>query len=668
MFTLRTMLITTFLASFLIACSSGPEQTASKTVPSGRNADELLIIDCLLPPQLKKLGQQASYLAARRPIKTTAADCEIRGGEYVAYDRADFKTALRTWLSSANEGNAEAQNYVGEIYEKGLGLTPDYQTAAVWYQKSSAQGFARAQINLGNLYEKGLGVTRDPVKALNLYRAASGVKNDSLEYTSTIDATSAAQQQQITSLEQQVSSKDKETKQLKQKLDAAQKQISSQKTKLAATEKAQHEKEIQLFAEEQQALNEQRKQTIEKLKQEIAQLKSSANQQQTQLAQLESQTATGSTSASPAPLLAQNFPSIEVMDPPMVLTRGLPTVRLRSGVSSREIVGKVNAPAGIKNFYVNGTAETLDQYNLFWLNVPIKGENTPVNLIVEDKSGRKVKFDFSLLMEPQTAPSSKEVKTALNLKTDLDLGNYYALIIGNNAYQHYPALETPASDAKSAEELLRTKYGFNTTLLLNANRYQILSTLNELREKLTEKDNLLIYYAGHGEIDRVNNRGHWLPVDAETNNSTNWISNIQLADIMNAMQAKQILVIADSCYAGTLSQAAMPRIDADMPQAQQEEWIKIMANARARTVLTSGGVAPVLDGGGGSKHSVFAKAFLETLRNNSNIIEGYTLYREVLDKVRKRSAQLNLEQIPDYAPAQHAGHEAGEFFLQPVRT
>ena len=283
-------------------------------------------------------------------------------------------------------------------------------------------------------------------------------------------------------------------------------------------------------------------------------------------------------------------------------------------------------------------------------------------------AGRKVKFDFSLLMETQTAPSSKEVKTALNVKTDLDLGNYYALIIGNNAYQHYPALETPVSDAKSAEELLRTKYGFNTTLLLNANRYQILSTLNELREKLTEKDNLLIYYAGHGEIDRVNNRGHWLPVDAETNNSTNWISNIQLADIMNAMQAKQILVIADSCYAGTLSQAAMPRIDVDMPQAQQEEWIKIMANARARTVLTSGGVAPVLDGGGGSKHSVFAKAFLETLRNNSNIIEGYTLYREVLDKVRKRSAQLNLEQIPDYAPAQHAGHEAGEFFLQPVRT
>ncbi|HET8707146.1 MAG TPA: caspase family protein [Pseudomonadales bacterium] len=660
---IKTIFISTFAALMLLACSSGPE-IASKAAPAARNADDFLIIDCLLPPQVKKLGQKASYLAARRPIKTTAADCEIRGGEYVSYDRANYQTALLAWLEEAKNGNKEAQNYVGEIYEKGLGLTPDYQTAAMWYQKSAAQDFARAQINLGNLYEKGLGVPKDPVKALNLYRAASGVKDDSLEYASSVAATTAVQQQTITSLQQQVSSQTKESQQLKQKLADTQKQLNAQKAKLASTEKAQHEKEMQLFAEEQQALNEQRKQTIETLKREIAQLKSAATQQQSQIAKLETQ---GSGAAPANNLIAQNVPTIEVMDPPMVLTRGLPTVKLRAATSSREIVGKVNAPSGIKTFQVNGKEETLDQYNLFWINVPIKGENTPVALTAEDKAGHQVKFEFALQLETQTAPSSKEVKNALAVKADLNLGKYYALIIGNNAYQHFPALETAVADAKDTEEVLRTKYGFNTTLLLNANRYQILSTLNELREKLTDQDNLIIYYAGHGEIDRVNNRGHWLPVDAEPNNPTNWISNVQLADIMNAMQAKQILVIADSCYAGTLSQAAMPRVDIDMPAAQQEEWIKVMASARARTVLTSGGVAPVLDGGGGA-HSVFAKALLETLRDNTKIIEGYTLYRDVLEKVRKRSAQLNLEQIPDYAPAQHAGHEAGEFFFQPVKT
>jgi len=48
-------------------------------------SDDLLIVDCLLPGQIRKLGRQMTYLTPRRPIKTTAKDCEIRGGEYVAF-------------------------------------------------------------------------------------------------------------------------------------------------------------------------------------------------------------------------------------------------------------------------------------------------------------------------------------------------------------------------------------------------------------------------------------------------------------------------------------------------------------------------------------------------------------------------------------------------------
>ena len=48
-------------------------------------------------------------------------DCEIRGGEYTAYDRASYSTALKVWLEPAKAGDAQAQTYVGEIFEKGLG-------------------------------------------------------------------------------------------------------------------------------------------------------------------------------------------------------------------------------------------------------------------------------------------------------------------------------------------------------------------------------------------------------------------------------------------------------------------------------------------------------------------------------------------------------------------
>lgn len=71
-----------------------------------------------------------NYLTARRPIKTTAGDCEIRGGEYVAYDRANYASALKVWLPQAQQGDAEAQVIVGEIYEKGLGGLADPALAA----------------------------------------------------------------------------------------------------------------------------------------------------------------------------------------------------------------------------------------------------------------------------------------------------------------------------------------------------------------------------------------------------------------------------------------------------------------------------------------------------------------------------------------------------------
>jgi hypothetical protein len=52
------------------------------------SADTLFVVDCLLPGQVRKLGTR-TFLTARRPIKTSPQDCEMRGGAYVAYDRAD---------------------------------------------------------------------------------------------------------------------------------------------------------------------------------------------------------------------------------------------------------------------------------------------------------------------------------------------------------------------------------------------------------------------------------------------------------------------------------------------------------------------------------------------------------------------------------------------------
>lgn len=182
---------------------------------------DLEIVDCLLPGQVRQLGN-TSFLTQRRPIRTTVAECSIRGGEYVAFDRADLQSALRVWMQAAQSGDAEAQTYIGDIYERGLGVAPDHATAAQWYQKAADQGLSRALFNLGTLYEQGLGVPQDSLKALNLYRQAWGLAEDNIIFTSAAqreqDALRAELEAAIAEKDTQMSLLEKQLKTLQEKL------------------------------------------------------------------------------------------------------------------------------------------------------------------------------------------------------------------------------------------------------------------------------------------------------------------------------------------------------------------------------------------------------------------------------------------------------------------
>ena len=73
----------------------------------------------------------------------------------------------------AIQGNAEAQNRLGDCYFTGEGAEKDYRKAAEWYQKSAERGYALAQYNLGSCYYNGLGLKTDYEKAVEWYRKAA---------------------------------------------------------------------------------------------------------------------------------------------------------------------------------------------------------------------------------------------------------------------------------------------------------------------------------------------------------------------------------------------------------------------------------------------------------------------------------------------------------------
>jgi len=647
-----------FVCAGLLSCAGGDDKPVTATAA---DVDKLMIVDCLLPGEQRKLGSQLSYMSQRRPVKVSASECEIRGGEYVAFDRADYRTSLNVWMPKAQEGNAEAQNYVGQIYEKGMGLPPDFGVAAYWYQKAAEQGYGAAQINLGHLYEKGLGVTADQVQALNWYRKASGIKDDKLQLASNVEA-AIVSQQELAQLKQQVEVEKQKAHTYKSKLSGLETELGSNQQKIAALKKEEQTTRDQLNAMLEGASDPQDK-MIAELETQLQSKQNLLAMQAQRLAQLQQETGQvtrqlqNSIASIQATEMAGGAPAIELIDPAMTMTRGVRGVTLPAEIKTRELVGKIAAPAGVKSFFVNGEPGSVDEYNLFWVSLPIKTAVTPVELVAIDNNNREIKMAFSIFADKKQAAAAPA--TLIN---GMDLGNYHALIIGNNNYRNIPKLMTAVNDAKATERVLRERYGFKTKLLLDADRYQILLALNELRQSLTENDNLLIYYAGHGELDEINTRGYWLPVDAERDNNANWISNVAITDLVNAMPAKHVIIVADSCYAGTLSAQTIGRSSQDLAPQLQREWIEAMSAVRARTVLTSGGTKPVLDLGGG-EHSVFAQAFLESLETNHGILEGYTLYTEVLRKMRVKLARINQTQTPDYAPIKHAGHEAGEFFF-----
>jgi hypothetical protein len=88
--------------------------------------------------------------------------------------------AANLWRKAAEQGDAEAQNQLGECYYYGKGVKKDETEANKWYhkaieqyRKAAEQGDAKAQYNLGVCYYIGIGVEQNKVVAIKWLRKAA---------------------------------------------------------------------------------------------------------------------------------------------------------------------------------------------------------------------------------------------------------------------------------------------------------------------------------------------------------------------------------------------------------------------------------------------------------------------------------------------------------------
>ncbi len=667
-----------FACTLLIACTLALSLGAARPARAD-GAEGLRVVDCLLPAQLRRLGGRTTYLAARRPIKTTAEECEGQGGEYVLALVWPTEDNLEIWRPQARDGDPQAQTTLGEMLEKGVDGRPDYEMAALWYRRAADKNYARAQFNLASLHERGLGVDHDVELARELYARAAGVSIDAAPRRASGPGEANALHEARAALAAQtldLTRAQEDLARAKRSVTGLQDRVRDLDAQLAGRQEsaAQGSAALRRDLESARGLVAERDRQIARLRAALATAEADAARRLSDaLAALEPahRDPSGETAALRRALEQAQAEADALRDRAAEAARRERTARaaLERLTGEREALSGRLASLSEAVSTQGQTQEDL-RAELRRKDQVIAGKQDEVEALegevdrLQAELAQTLRSGQAALASalPASAASADDSLSRLREMARQVFGTYHALVIGNNDHRFHTDLRTAIRDAQDVAQVLKDQYGFHTRILKNATREEILTAINDYRKILTENDNFLIYYAGHGELDPVNQRGHWLPVDADPDNSANWLSDIQISDHLNIMTVRHAMVISDSCYSGILTRSGLKGLRPGMSDESRRRWLSEMAEKRVRVAFSSGGLQPVLDGGGGA-NSIFAQALLEALRSNDDILEGYELYRQTAELVNARASRHNFEQVPQYGPMRHTGHETGDFFF-----
>jgi hypothetical protein len=163
---------------------------------------------------------------------------------------------------------------------------------------------------------------------------------------------------------------------------------------------------------------------------------------------------------------------------------------------------------------------------------------------------------------------------------------------------------------------------------------------------------VIIMYAGHGYLMERIHMGFWLPADARTDSAANWVSNRDIRRFLRAIPARQILLVSDSCFSGSLTEEHKIKKLKRFSRSQ-------VLRQRTVTALSSGGDEPVADEGSIAGHSVFAGQLLYRLNLLRASTTGFELYSRVYQAVSKE-----FPQYPQYGAILSAGDSGkGDYLL-----
>lgn len=310
-----------------------------------------------------------------------------------------------------------------------------------------------------------------------------------------------------------------------------------------------------------------------------------------------------------------------------------------------DIQGSIFDDYGVRNLKINGIETPIRENGKFIIHLPLMMGENPITLEASDINGNNALKRFVI-----NRKGSNE--------GDYDplIARNFLFVVSINSYEHWPQLNNAVKDGNDLAAILMNAYNFdlaNVTILKDeqASLNNIYNGLRSLIEKITPKDNLIIYFSGHGHFDELLNEGYWIPVEANVHAEGEYLSNSSVLRIIENIEAQHILLMADACFSGSLF--------LDPNRGEGRGYIESVEKIKSRWGLASGRLEVVSDGEIGS-NSPFARVLLSFL--NENPKDEFTV-SELVQHVKMKVAE-EVSQTPIGNHLRLSEEPGGEFVFR----
>ncbi len=233
-------------------------------------------------------------------------------------------------------------------------------------------------------------------------------------------------------------------------------------------------------------------------------------------------------------------------------------------------------------------------------------------------------------------------------------GNTYALMFATNVYDYYSDLVNPVLDAQTIAAELSETYGVIPEVVINPTLSEIAAKIREFATKPYQpRDNLMVFFAGHGVYDEVFKEGYVISRDSRMDDvgKTSYLSHSNLRTMINNIGCPHIFLVMDVCFGGTFDPhlATLHRgAGSAYSDISTADFVERKLKYKTRLYLTSGGKEYVPDGRPGF-HSPFARRFIESLRIYGGD-DGVLTTSEILQFVEKVNPQPRFGEFGDNEP------------------